>query len=59
MRNNDGRCPAWFKAAHGLRQGCVLSPRLLNVFFAAILLVAPERFTKDSNVLEDPSHVQE
>ena len=57
--NNDGRCPAWFKAAHGLRQGCVLSPLLLNVFFAAILLVALERFTKDANILEDPPHVQE
>ena len=32
--------PEWFEVAQGLRQGCALFPLLLNVFFAAILLVA-------------------
>ena len=36
----DGRCSGWFEEAQGLRQGCVISPLLLNVLIAAILLVA-------------------
>ena len=35
------------------RQGCVLSPLLFNVFFAAIFLVALERFSKDAGILAD------
>ena len=59
MRNDDVRCSEWFKVAHGLRQRCVLSPLLFNVFFAAILLVAPERFSKDEGILADLIHLQE
>ena len=43
VRRDDGRCLEWFEVAQGLRQGCVLSPLLFNVFFAAILLVAHYR----------------
>ena len=39
VRNDDGRCLEWFEVAQGLRQGCVLSPLLFNVLFAAILPV--------------------
>ena len=42
----------------GLCQGCVLSPLLLNVFFAAILFVVLERFTKDAGILADLIHLQ-
>ena len=59
MRNDNGRCSEWFEVAQGLRQGCVLSPLLFNVFFAAILLVARERFSKDAGILADLIHLQE
>ena len=59
VRNDDGRCSEWFEVAQGLRRGCVLSPLLFNVFFAAILLVALERFSKDADILADLIHLQE
>ena len=45
--------------AQGLRQGCVLYPLPFNVFFAAILLVVLERFSKGSGIIADFIHLQE
>ena len=59
VRNDDGRCSEWFEVAQGLRQGCVFSPLPLNVFFAAILFVARERFSKDAGILADLIYLQE
>ena len=59
VRNDDVRCSKWFEVAQALCQGCVLSPLLFNVFFAAILLVALERFSKDADILADLIHLEE
>ena len=40
-------------------QGCVLFPLLFNVFFAAMLFVALERFSEDADILADLAHLQE
>ena len=59
MWNDDRRCLEWFEVAQGLHRGCVLSPLLSNVFFAAIILVVQERFSNDADILADIIHLQE
>ena len=36
---NGGDFLAWFNVCQGLRQGCVLSPLLFKILFAAVIIV--------------------
>ena len=53
VRTDDGEHSEWFDATQGLRQDCVLSPFISNVFFAAALSVVLVRFSKDEAIVGD------
>ena len=39
VRMDDGELSEWFEVTQGLRQECVLSPLLFNIFLAAVIKV--------------------
>ena len=50
---DDGEHSEWFDVTQGLRREHVLSPSLLNVFFAAALHVVLVRLSQDEAIVRD------
>ena len=53
VRLDSGETSEWFAVEQGPRQGCVIAPDLINIFFVAVLTVAFDRFSIDKAVLDD------
>ena len=59
VRTDDDEHSEWFDVTQGVQQGCVLSPLLFNVFFAAVINAVLVRFSEDPDIVRDLVHLEE
>ena len=59
MRTDDGEHSESFDVTQGLRQGVVLSPLQLSMFFAAVTHVALVGFGEDEGIARGAVHLEE
>ena len=59
VRTDDGEHSVRFGVTQGLRQGCVLSPLLVSVSFAAALRVGVLYCSKDENIIRGWVHLND
>ena len=55
VRMDDGELSDWFKVT----QGCIVSPLLFNIFFAAAIQVVLVHFSEDDIILKHLVHLEE
>ena len=58
-RSDNDVCSERFEVGQRLQKGLVLYPLLFDIFFAAVLFVASQRFSEDAAILENDVHLQE
>ena len=58
VRLDDRACSRWFAVEQGLRQGCVLTLLLFNIFFAAVINVASMRSKADKSIMDALVHLR-
>ena len=56
---NNGEHSDWFGVTQGLRQGCVLSLLLFNVFFDTAIHAVLVRFSEEPDICRDLVHLEE
>ena len=59
VRTDHDEHSQWFHVTQGLGQGCVQSPLLFNMFFAAAIHVVLVRFSEDRAIVRDLVHLEE
>ena len=59
VRTDDGEHSKWFDITQRPRQGCVLSPLYVNIFFAAVTHVVMVRFSENPDTVRDVVHLEE